>query len=81
MKKTFYLIALLATGLVSANSGEGEIEIENANNNTKSTPQSECNSQTTQDMDGDEITVTCCRTTYEEAYNCAAKKLKKMALD
>ncbi|WP_168186917.1 hypothetical protein [Elizabethkingia sp. JS20170427COW] len=37
----------------------------------------ECNTQTTQDSDGDTVSVTCCRTTYQEAYDCAAAKLKK----
>jgi hypothetical protein len=38
---------------------------------------SECNTQTTQDSDGDTVSVTCCRTTYQEAFDCAQAKLKK----
>ena len=30
-----------------------------------------------QDEDGDNVSVTCCRTTYQEAYDCAAAKLRK----
>ena len=36
---------------------------------------SECVSQSSSDCNGDTVTVTCCRTTFEEAYNCAADKL------
>ncbi|REC69951.1 hypothetical protein DRF58_11185 [Epilithonimonas hispanica] len=37
---------------------------------------SECVTQSSSDCNGDTVTVTCCRTTFEEAYNCAAAKLK-----
>ncbi|WP_395092791.1 hypothetical protein ACF3NR_02070 [Vaginella massiliensis] len=36
----------------------------------------ECSTQTATDCDGDTISVTCCRTTWEEAYDCAAAKLR-----
>ncbi|WP_068599358.1 hypothetical protein [Vaginella massiliensis] len=39
----------------------------------------ECSTQTGTDCDGDTISVTCCRTTWEEAFNCAAAKLKAAA--
>lgn len=41
---------------------------------------SECNTQTSQDSDGDTISVTCCRTTNEEAFNCAQEKLRKAVI-
>ncbi len=37
----------------------------------------ECSTQSGNDPDGDLHTVTCCRTTFEEAYDCAANKLRK----
>lgn len=41
---------------------------------------SECNTQTSQDSDGDTVSVTCCRTTHEEAFNCAQQKLRKAVI-
>lgn len=41
---------------------------------------SECNTQTLQDSDGDTISVTCCRTTHKEAFNCAQEKLRKAVI-
>lgn len=40
----------------------------------------ECVTQSTTDCDGDIITVTCCRETWEEAFNCAAAKLRAAAM-
>lgn len=76
MKKLFFLGAFIVTGFASAST------ISESSKETKSENIiliTECNTQSTQDADGDNISVTCCRTTYQEAYDCAAAKLRKLA--
>jgi chloramphenicol O-acetyltransferase len=76
MKKLLFTGAVLFASFASAATTEDFSEIETK----EEAVLTECNTQTTQDADGDTISVTCCRTTYQEAYDCAAKKLRALAL-
>lgn len=73
MKKLLFSCAILFAGLVSASTTKNPSETITKEDAVLT----ECNTQTTQDSDGDTVSVTCCRTTYQEAYDCAAAKLKK----
>lgn len=73
MKKMLLVVALGVTGLVSANTinekKESTVEIEDG-------VLSECNIQTSTTATGETVSVSCCATTFDEAYDCAASKLK-----
>lgn len=74
MKKILLGATLVVAGVASAKS----TIVEDAK--LSATMTSECNTQTSQDSDGDTISVTCCRTTHKEAFNCAQEKLKKAVI-
>ena len=76
MKKLFFIAAITSVSFASA-STISELSDSSFEEGVVLT---ECNTQSTQDADGDNISVTCCRTTYEEAYDCAAGKLRKLAM-
>lgn len=72
--KKFLLVAVLGiAGMVSAN----EIEKKSPSQNEVPSELSQCVTQTSTDSSGDTVSVSCCRTTFSEAFNCAAAKLKK----
>lgn len=74
MKKSFLTLTLIIIGGYSFASSD----IENSNESIEVIfrGESECVTQTSTDSDGDTVSVTCCRTTFDEAYDCAASKLK-----
>jgi len=73
MKK---LILLCSFGLLGTFAfASNEIELDNQNEKLEDGA-TICNTQTSTDCDGDTVSVTCCRATFEEAYNCAATKLR-----
>lgn len=74
MKKLLFTGAILFASFASASTTENLSETITK----EDVVFTECNTQTTQDSDGDTVSVTCCRTTYQEAFDCAATKLKKM---
>ncbi len=76
MKKLLLSGFLALATFVSASSTDVDLPSNPSQNQQLA---SVCNTQNTQDADGDEISVTCCRTTYQEAYDCAAGKLRKLA--
>lgn len=76
MKKVLLLAVFGVAGMMSAKTGitptSSKLDI-----SIKENVLTECNTQSSQDEDGDNVSVTCCRTTYQEAYDCAAAKLRK----
>lgn len=78
MKNLFFTLFLSFGSLAFASNGIDNNQVTVSSNLNETTETiTECNTQTTQDSDGDTVTVTCCRTTYSEAFNCAADKLRK----
>ncbi|SEF80832.1 hypothetical protein SAMN05421847_0993 [Halpernia humi] len=76
MKKVLLLAAFGVAGMISAKSAE-ICTSTLLNISGEEIVATECNTQSSQDEDGDNVSVTCCRTTYQEAYDCAAAKLRK----
>lgn len=72
--KLFGLAFMLVGGFAFA---ANEMEDTTVNSTLDDAPMTICNTQTSTDSDGDTTSVTCCRTTFDEAYDCAAGKLKK----
>lgn len=76
MKKVLLLAAFGVAGMMSANTAEMPITT-TLKISGQDLAITECNTQSSQDGDGDNVSVTCCRSTYQEAYDCAAAKLRK----
>lgn len=78
MKKLFFIATLGVAGLMSANCNVPNL-VENETNFLQNAV-SICNTQSSQDADGDNVSVTCCRSTYQEAFDCAARKLRILCM-